>query len=247
MERKTNLRISVRQGALHMTYGEILFRTATSFVVLLVLTRLLGKKQVGHLTFFNYVTGITFGSTTAEIIVNKHITLLQGISSLVLWSLLAFILASMGLRSVKAREILDGQPTILIKQGEILEKALAKQHLNIDDLSMLLRNKDVFSPEEVEFAILEPDGQLSVLRKEELLPATKKDIKAPVTLIHRIPTELIVDGKIVEKNLEKIDVSVIWLNQQLKKANIHSLGQVFYAELQLDGTLYIDKYEDSVP
>ncbi len=230
-----------------MTYGEILFRTATSFVVLLVLTRLLGKKQVGHLTFFNYVTGITFGSTTAEIIVNKHITLLQGISSLVLWSLLAFILASMGLRSVKAREILDGQPTILIKQGEILEKALAKQHLNIDDLSMLLRNKDVFSPEEVEFAILEPDGQLSVLRKEELLPATKKDIKAPVTLIHRIPTELIVDGKIVEKNLEKIDVSVIWLNQQLKKANIHSLGQVFYAELQLDGTLYIDKYEDSVP
>ncbi|WP_261800238.1 DUF421 domain-containing protein [Paenibacillus sp. PAMC21692] len=65
---------------------------------------------------------------------------------------------------------------------------------------MMLRNKDVFSPEEVEFAILEPDGQLSVLKKEELLPATKKDIKATVTTIHSIPTELIVDGKIVEKN-----------------------------------------------
>jgi uncharacterized membrane protein YcaP (DUF421 family) len=184
-----------------MTYGEILFRTVTSFIALLVLTRLLGKKQVGHLTFFNYVTGITFGSTTAEIIVNKQITLLQGLSSLVLWSVLAFIIALAGLRSVKTREILDGQPTILVKQGKIfLEKALAKQHLNIDDLSMLLRNKDVFSPEEVEFAILEPDGQLSVLKKEELLPATKKDIKATITTIHRIPTELIVDGKIVEKN-----------------------------------------------
>ncbi|MNP56277.1 hypothetical protein D3C76_1509920 [compost metagenome] len=134
------------------------------------------------------------------------------------------------MRSVKAREILDGQPTILVKQGEILEKALAKQHLNIDDLSILLRNKNVFSPEEVEFAILEPDGKLSVLIKEELLPA-----------------ELIVDGKIVEKNLNKIDVSVVWLNQQLKKANIHSLDQVFYAELQLDGTLYIDKYQDTNP
>ncbi|EGL18149.1 DUF421 domain-containing protein [Paenibacillus sp. HGF7] len=184
-----------------MTYGEILFRTATSFVALLVLTRLLGKKQVGHLTFFNYVTGITFGSTTAEIIVNRQITLLQGISSLVLWSLLTFIIALTGLRSVRAREILDGQPTILVKKGMIMEKALAKQHLNIDDLIMLLRNKDVFSPEEVEFAILEPDGKLSVLRKEELLPATKKDIKATVTPIQRIPTELIVDGKIVEKIL----------------------------------------------
>jgi uncharacterized membrane protein YcaP (DUF421 family) len=235
------------QGAQHMTYGEILFRTVTSFVALLVLTRLLGKKQVGHLTFFNYVTGITFGSTTAEIIVNRQITLLQGISSLVLWSLLAFSVALIGLRSVKAREILDGQPTILVKQGKILEEALAKQHLNIDDLSMLLRNKDVFSPEEVEFAILEPDGKLSVLIKEELLPATKKDIKVNVAPIHNIPTELIVDGKIVEKNLNKIDVSVVWLNQQLKKANIHSLDQVFYAELQLDGSLYIDKYQDTNP
>lgn len=246
MEMETNLRISILQGAQHMTYGEILFRTATSFVALLILTRLLGKKQIGHLTFFNYVTGITFGSTAAEIIVNKHITLLQGLSSLVLWSLLAFTLAAIGLRSIKAREILDGQPTILIKQGEIMEKALAKQHLNIDDLSMLLRNKDVFSLEDVEFAILEPDGQLSVLIKEELQPATKKDIKANITLFHRIPTELIVDGKIVEKNLVKMDVSVAWLNQQLKKASIYSLDQVFYAELQSDGTLYIDKYEDSV-
>lgn len=166
----------------------------------------------------NYVTGITFGSTTAEIIVNRHITLLQGISSLVLWSLLAFIVALTGLRSVKAREILDGQPTILIKQGKILEQALAKQRLNIDDLSMFLRNKDVFSPEDVEFAILEPDGQLSVLLKEELLPATKKDIKATLSPVH---------------------------NQQLKKASL-SLDQVFYAELQLDGTLYIDKYQDSI-
>lgn len=169
------LRLSVMQeGAQHMTYGEILFRTATSFVALLVLTRLLGKKQVGHLTFFNYVTGITFGSTTAEIIVNRQITLLQGISSLVLWSLLAFSVALIGLRSVKAREILDGQPTILVKQGKILEEALAKQHLNIDDLSMLLRNKDVFSPEDVEFAILEPDGKLSVLKKKNCCQQQKK-------------------------------------------------------------------------
>lgn len=230
-----------------MTYGEILFRTAASFAALLILTRLLGKKQVGHLTFFNYVTGITFGSTTAEIIVNRQITLLQGISSLILWSLLAYIIALTGLRSVKAREILDGQPTILIKQGRILEQTLAKQHLNIDDLSMLLRNKDIFSPEEVEIAILEPDGQLSVLKKDELLPATKKDIQAAITPVHRIPTELIVDGKIVEKNIKKTDVSVAWLGQQLKKASIHSLDEVFYAELQLDGTLYIDKYQDSIP
>ncbi|WP_168120826.1 DUF421 domain-containing protein [Paenibacillus sp. HB172176] len=226
-----------------MTYGDILFRTATSFVALLVLTRLLGKKQVGQLTFFNYVTGITFGSTAAEIIVNRQITMLQGLSSLILWSLMAFLLALIALRSVKAREILDGQPTILIKQGKILENALAKQHLNIDDLSMMLRNKNVFSPEEIEFAILEPDGQLSVLKKTELLPATKRDVQAASEPVRNIPIELIVDRKIVEKNLGKLELSSAWLLQQLKKAGT-SIEQVFYAELQLDGTLYIDKYRD---
>lgn len=230
-----------------MTYGEIVLRTGTSFVALLVLTRLLGKKQVGHLTFFNYVTGVTFGSTAAEIIVNRQITLLQGIVSLVLWTLLATIVALIGLRSVKAREVLDGQPTILVKQGKILEKALGKQHLNIDDLSMMLRNKGVFSPEDVEFAILEPDGQLSVLIREENRPATKKDMKAAISTVRTIPLELIVDGEIVDKNLRKADVSMHWLNQQLKKSGVHSMNQVFYAELQLDGTLYIDKYEDSMP
>ena len=118
---RANLRPSVMQGAQHMTYGEILFRTGTSFVALLVLTRLLGKKQVGHLTFFNYVTGITFGSTTAEIIVNRQITLLQGVSSLILWSFLAFIVAWIGLRSVRAREILDGQHSFF--RSSILRRA----------------------------------------------------------------------------------------------------------------------------
>ncbi|WP_245237819.1 DUF421 domain-containing protein [Paenibacillus etheri] len=93
---------------------------------------------------------------------------------MILWSLLAFSVALIGLRSVRARKILDGQPTILVKQGRILEKDLAKQHLNIDDLSMLLRNKDIFSPEEVEFAILEPDGKLSVLKKERTAACNKK-------------------------------------------------------------------------
>lgn len=229
-----------------MTLGDILVRTAASFVVLLVLTRLLGKKQVGHLTFFNYATGITFGSTTAEVIVNRHITMLQGFASLALWAFMAYLVALIGLRSGKARAVLDGQPTILVKQGRILERALGAQHLNMDDLSMLLRAKDVFSLDEVETAILEPNGELSVLLKEAYLPATKKDMKITPGPSLFIPMELIVDGKAIEHNLKELGVSRTWLAQQLKKQGVPAIENAFYAELQPDGTLYLDRYEDGL-
>ncbi|KGX85625.1 DUF421 domain-containing protein [Pontibacillus marinus] len=229
-----------------MSTYEMLLRTALSFIVLLVLTRILGHKQIGQLTFFNYVTGITFGSTAAEIMVNHDVSKLGGISSLTLWALLTFLVAYIGMKSGKARVLLDGQPTIVIKKGKLLKKALASQRLNIDDLSMMLRAKNIFTISEVDYAILEPNGQISVLKKPEYENPTREDFQfvPPPNLV--VPSEVIVDGALVEKNLKELNVTRSWLNNQLHMNNVSSVKEVLYAELQKDRTLLVVKKEDSI-
>ncbi|GED70889.1 hypothetical protein BRE01_45910 [Brevibacillus reuszeri] len=145
---------------------EITVKTLCGFVVILLLTRMLGKKQLSNVTFFTYVTGITIGSLTASMVIEPDTNFFEGLVSLALWAILTVLVEFLSLKSSKARVLLDGQPTLVIKKGEILEEALAQCRLNMDDLSMMLRKEDVFSIKDVAYAILEPNGQLSVMKKK---------------------------------------------------------------------------------
>ncbi|WP_419877622.1 DUF421 domain-containing protein [Brevibacillus centrosporus] len=226
----------------------MLLRTSLTFLFMLVLTRLLGKKQLSHLTFFNYVTGITFGSIAAEVVIQKNqdLPLFQGLASLVWWALLTLLVGHIGLKWPKARIAIDGEPTIIIRNGRILESAMAKARLNLDDLTMMLRERDAFSIREVEYAILEPHGKLSVMKKPEYLNASKKDVGAQIPLHPLIPTEIISDGKYVDKNLKELGISTRWVERRIKEAGIQSVADVFYAELQSDRSLFIDR-RDPLP
>nr|WP_155816455.1 DUF421 domain-containing protein [Bacillus methanolicus] len=197
------------------------------------------------MTFFTYITGIALGNIAGDMVVHRDIKLIDGVTGLILWALLTFTLEFISLKSSKARVLLDGEPTIVIKNGKILEKAMASNKLNMDDLSMLLRLKNIFSVKDVDYAILEPNGQLSVLKKVELEPVTKKDLKITSSSRLYLPTELIVDGEVVKKNLQELNLSEEWLNQQLLLQGIHKLEDVFFAELQSDGSIYIDKKTDN--
>ncbi|MGZ9583161.1 DUF421 domain-containing protein [Paenibacillus marinisediminis] len=227
---------------------EIAIRTIASFAFLLILTRFLGKKQISHITLFNYITGITFGSIAASTAVDTQISAKNGLISMVLWTILTVIVGKLSLISPKIRVLLDGEPTIIIKKGKILEEAMASMHLNMDDLSMLLREKDIFSIKEVDYAILEPHGRLSVLKKVENEHVTKKDMKLSVNPRVYMPTEVIVDGEVVTKNLKDLNLSVEWLERELRNAgsSLIQLNTIFYAELQSDGTLHVDKRKDKV-
>ena len=220
--------------------GQMLFRATAAFGVLLTLARILGRKQLSQLTFFNYVTGITIGSIAADLAGEIEPSFTNAITGIIWWSVLSIIFEYIGLKSAKARVVLDGQPTIVIKDGKIIKKALQRTRLNIDDLSMVLRIKDVFSMKDVHYAILEPNGKLSVLKNETMQPATKKDIQAPATEFRYIPTEIISDGKIVYKNLQELNLDETWVLQQLKRQGFHSPKEIFYAEIQTDGSLYIN-------
>ncbi|MBW6410655.1 YetF domain-containing protein [Clostridium weizhouense] len=218
-----------------------LFKTTLIFIVLLFLTRILGKKQMSHLTFFNYVTGITIGSIAANMINDTNTDFLNDFLSLIWWCILTIFFGYIGLKSGTLRSILDAEPTILIKKGKIIKKALKSNHLNMDDLSMLLRKKDIFSFLEVDYAILEPNGNLSVLKKQSQQHIIRKDMNIPTSNINYIPSEIIVDGKIIKHNLLELNLTEEKLKQQLKDYNVNSIEDVFYAEIQSDGTFFIDK------
>jgi uncharacterized membrane protein YcaP (DUF421 family) len=216
-------------------------RTLVGFIILLILTRSLGKKQLSQMTFFTYITGIALGNIAGDMVVHRDIKVIDGITGMTLWAVLTLIVEFISLKSSKARIFMDGEPTIVIKKGKIIKEAMVSNNLNMDDLSMLLRIKDVFSVSEVDYAILEPNGQLSVLKKEEHESVTKKDSNIPISRRLYIPTELVVDGKVVTKNLEELNVSKEWLLTQLKLNGVNATNEVFYAELQSDGSLYVNK------
>ncbi len=220
---------------------QLLLRVTVTFIVLLTLTRLLGKKQMSHLTFFNYITGITIGSVAANIISEHNKPFMDEFIGLTWWCILTALTGYINLKSGNIRAIIDGQPTILIKKGKILRHSLFSTRLNMDDLSMLLRNQNIFSITEVEYAVLEPNGSLSVMKKQPQQQITKADMKLPAFTTNYIPSEIIVDGKIIKHNLKELNLDKEWLQKQLRKQNIKSIKDVFYAEIQNDGTLFVDK------
>lgn len=220
-------------------------RTLVGFCVLLFLTRILGKKQLSQMTIFTYITGIAMGNIAGDMVVHRDIKLSDGLVGLTLWAVLTLIVEYLSLKSARARVLLDGEPTILIKKGKVMEQAMAGNRLNMDDLSMLLRGKDIFSVLDVDYAILEPNGQLSVLKKENLESVVKKDLNIQTQPRKYLPTELVVDGKIITRNLRELNLSQAWLRDQLKLQGVESLQGVFYVELQSDGSLYVDQRRDA--
>lgn len=224
---------------------EMILRTTGSFFILLVMTRFMGRKQLSQLTFFNYITGIALGAIAADMASNSNTNYLNGLTSLIWWTLLAILLAYISMKSPKARIIIDGQPKVVIRRGKILEDQLAISSLNIDDLNMMLREQQIFSLNDVEIAILENNGRLSIMLKDEKQPVTKQDQNIITISPKYIPMELISDGKVVDKNIKEAGISINWLKNQLLSSGL-SIDDVFYVELQHDGTLYIDKKDDNV-
>lgn len=230
---------------LDIHFWETIVRTTLSFVVLLILARLMGKKQISQLTFFHYVTGITIGSIAAEIAAQHETPFVDGLLAMFWWAMLTLLMSYIALKSRRARVILDDQPTIIMYEGRIVEEAMKKSRLHLNDLNMMLREQSIFSIKDVQYAILETNGNLSVLKKAGQEPATKKDVNAPAPEAKYIPTEIISDGKIIKNNLTELNLTEEWVYEQLKKQGIGKVDQVFYAEIQTDGSLYIHRSAES--
>ena len=229
-----------------MPIAELIFRLVIAFITLITLTRLMGRKEISQMTFFNFVSGISIGTIGASLAIDSTLSVTNGLIALLVWSIFTVMTGFLDIKSQKFRSVVEGQPKILIQKGKIMEQELRKVRLDIDALNLLLRKKDVFSVSDVDYAIFETDGSLSVMKKEGKQSLTKSDmnIKQMKPPIFPISTAVVSDGKIKKDNLEKLNIDNQWLEQQLNLAGIQSVSDVFYAEVQKDGTLYIDNRND---
>lgn len=228
------------QKLLDFDFWEMILRTTGAFIALLILARLLGRKQLSQLTFFHYITGIAFGSIAAEIAGQTDVKFMNGLIALVWWAVLTLLASYVSLKSPKGRIALDGQPALVIKDGVLLEKEMKKLRFHLDDLMMMLREQSIFSIQDVHYAILESNGELSVMKKIQQQEATKQDVQASVPVPKYMPAEIITDGKIVKKNLVELNLTEEWVLKELRKKGIETVEQVFFAQIQTDGSLSTD-------
>lgn len=229
-----------------MNEGLVVFvRAIIGFFSLLIFTRLLGKKQVSQLTLFDYILGITIGSMAASITTDLSSRAWPHWIGLITWTAAGFAVDLLTTKSKYASKYIEGEPVIIIMNGKILESNMRKLRYNATNLQQQLRCKDVFDLSEVHFAVLEPNGELSVLKKPELQPLTPKhmNISVPDT---GIGIELIYDGIVIDMNLEQINHDRKWLDSQLKANGIKDPSEVFLATFEASGSLYIDKYKDKI-
>ncbi|MFC4411433.1 DUF421 domain-containing protein [Chungangia koreensis] len=229
-----------------MSYIELSIRLVLSFLTLFILTRIMGRKEISQMTFFNFVSAISIGTIGASLAIDPSLKISYGLTALVLWTIFTVVFGIIDIKSQAARKIIVGQPVILIQKGELLEDALRKVRLDVDSLNALLRKKNVFSVSDVDYAIFETDGSVSVMKKETKQPLTKSDLNIQQVSHNNmfpIPTAVVSDGEINNENLNKLNLNKQWLDQQLQSKGINSVSKVFYAEVQKDGTLYVDKID----
>ncbi|MFA7215871.1 MAG: DUF421 domain-containing protein [Bacillota bacterium] len=221
----------------------VIIRSFVAFFVLLVLVRLMGKQQVSELTFFDYIVGITIGSIASTLSVQLNQNTFSTLVGMAVWALLPIILAYLSLHNIWIRKVVEGEATVVIENGKILEENLRRIRLTIDDLISELRIKDVFDIEEVEFALFEANGKLSVLKKSPNQPVTPKDLGLKAEY-NGLPTNLVSDGILLEDALRSLGLTRAWLYHQLGKQNITEVSDVSLAQLDTKGNLYVDLIGD---
>jgi uncharacterized membrane protein YcaP (DUF421 family) len=213
-------------------------RALLGFITLLVLVRLIGRKQMSQMTFSDYIVGIVMGSLGANLTVNKSLNLVSGIIAIAAWGGFDILTSFLALKNLRMRKLVYGEPLIVINKGQIHDQNMSKSNYNINELLMQLREKDVFDPATVDFAILEPNGQLSVLKKPEHTNPTINDMglsKAP----QGVMTDLIIAGKVLSNHLLKMKKDEAWLREKLQEQGIKELEMVIYAGLFTNGELYV--------
>lgn len=223
----------------------VVIRSCIAYITLMIFTRLLGKQQISQLTFFDYVLGITIGSTASTLTTDLDSRAWPHWVGIFVWSFLVFFTQWITVKSQWFSKYLDGDPVVLIANGRILEGSMKRMRYRLSDLLEQLRSQGVFDISEVEFAVLEVSGQISILKKTQYLPLTPQDMKLK-TDYQGLSAQIIYDGVLIEPNLAKLNLSRSWLIKQLKKQGVHDVSEVFLASLNTKGELYLDLYRDKV-
>lgn len=200
----------------------------------------MGKKQIGQLEPFELAITIMVSELASLPMQDTRIPLIHGFIPIITLLILQTGLSILQLKSEKFRWVVNGRPSILIEDGKIDIDELTYQRFNINDLMEEIRLQGFFNISDIEYAILETSGQLSIIPKTKLTPVTKEDLSIN-TLQDSLPIPLILDGKVDHENLTLVKKDVRWLRQRLNKKDTDDFSDVFIAILDSHKDFYVQK------
>lgn len=222
----------------------VILRSVFILIILFAITKWLGKRQISQLSFFEYIAGMTIGDIAAQVSTGLDSKFFHGVFAILIFAVVPFLTGILSLKNKTARDFFEGKSTVLIKDGKILEDNLKKEKYTSDELLELLRGKDAFSVADLEFAVLEPSGELNVLLKKDRQPLTAKDIGLKVAN-EKEPQTVIMDGNVLDEPLSASGHNRAWLHAELEKLGV-VIENVFLGQVDSYGQLTIDIYNDKL-
>lgn len=231
----------------------VCIRTILLYSLVVLTMRLMGKRQIGELQPYEFVITIMISDLASLPMQDQRYPLLQGIVPIVTLLFLKTLITQIELKIQSARNVLDGEPCILIYKGKVNYDALKKQQLNLDELFEELRLAKYFNLDEIQYAILENSGQLSILPKNynsssgsssSQNSSSSKNTDNTSTISAELPKILVADGKINKKSITSIDKSDEWIMNTLKNHGIHSIDNILIAMYDTKGKFLVQYYDD---
>ncbi|WIY61029.1 DUF421 domain-containing protein [Bacillus arachidis] len=222
----------------------VILRSIFILIMLFAITKWLGKRQISQLSFFEYIAGMTIGDIAAQVSTGLDQKFFHGVFAILIFAAVPFFTGILSLKNKAARDFFEGKSTVLVKDGKILEDNLKKEKYTSDELLELLRGKDAFNIADVEFAVLEPSGELNVLLKKDRQPLTAKDIGLKVPNEKEAQT-VIMDGNVLDEPLSASGHNRAWLHAELEKIGV-VIENVFLGQVDSYGQLTIDIYNDKI-
>jgi uncharacterized membrane protein YcaP (DUF421 family) len=218
----------------------VLVRALVLYILVVIAMRIMGKRQIGQLQPFELVIAIMISELAAVPMQNTGIPLISGIIPILTLLIAQVLMSLINLKSIKARALICGKPSILVENGKIREDVLQKEMYTLHDLLEQLRIKDAPNIKDVEYAILETNGQLSVILKSQAKPVVPADLNIQAKY-EGLTTDLIIDGRVLSDNLKRLSYNTDWLKDRLKQNGITDPKDVFYASVDSNGYFYIQK------
>ena len=221
----------------------ICFRTILVLIILFFITKMMGKKQISELNFFDYVVGITIGSIAADISLDIEKDMIAGIAALFIYGFISYIISFVSIKSILARRFFIGVPTVLVEKGKIIESGLKKSKIDVNDLLMEARENGYFNLDEIDYALMEVNGNISFLPKEKEKPVTKKDMKIKCSN-EGLTVNGIIDSKYMVNNMKAINKDKEWLDHELKVNGYDNYDNILLATI--DNNYKVTIYEKNV-
>lgn len=219
----------------------LVIRTIFTYLFVLLSLRIMGKREIGKLSIFDLVVSIMIAEISAVALQDLRLPLWHGAVVIALLVILQVGVSYLSLHSKKIHDIMEGKPAVLIENGQINDSEMKRTRYAVPDLLMQLREKDISAVADVEFAVLETSGKLSVFAKARKRPVTPDDLGIPV-MPETMTTSVIVDGQVDDDKLSSIGKSKRWLKEQLVAQGYESVKDVFYAGW--DGqNLHVDRMD----